>query len=173
MILKVVKYGDPVLEKEGQPVTEFDGKLNELVENMFEPMLAEKGVGLAAPQIGQSLKLFVMDCSGGKELKDRIAFINPTINETKETQVGEEGCLSFPDIYFQVERPRIVTVTAFDVNGKEFTMDVEDLAARCVLHETDHLYGKLFTDFLKKLSFLKRDKIKKKIDKKVKYGEWD
>ncbi len=173
MILKIVKYGDPVLEKEGQLVTEFDGKLNKLVENMFETMLAEKGVGLAAPQIGQSLKLFVMDCSGGKEPAQRIAFINPTINETKDTQVGEEGCLSFPDIYFQVERPRIVTVTAFDVNGKEFTMDVEDLAARCVLHETDHLYGKLFTDFLKKLSFLKRDKIKKKIDKKVKYGEWD
>jgi peptide deformylase len=114
-----------------------------------------------------------MDCSGGKDPKDRIAFINPVINETKETQVGDEGCLSFPDIYFQVERPRIVTVTAFDVNGKEFTMKVEDLAARCVLHETDHLYGKLFTDFLKKLSFLKRDKIKKKIDKKIKYGEWD
>ncbi len=173
MILKVVKYGDPVLEQEGKLVTEFDGKLDELIKNMFETMLAEKGVGLAAPQIGQSLKLFVMDCSGGKEPAQQIAFINPTINETKDTQVGEEGCLSFPDIYFQVERPRIVTVTAFDVNGKEFTIDVEDLAARCVLHETDHLYGKLFTDFLKKLSFLKRDKIKKKIDKKIKYGEWD
>ena len=173
MILKVVKYGDPVLEQEGKLVTEFDGKLNELVANMFETMLAEKGVGLAAPQVGQSLKLFVMDCSGGKEPEQRIALINPVINETKDTQVGEEGCLSFPDIYFQVERPRLVTVTAFDVNGKEFTMNMEDLAARCVLHETDHLYGKLFTDFLKKLSFLKRDKIKKKIDKKIKYGEWD
>ena len=159
MILKVVKYGDPVLEQEGKLVTEFDGKLDELVKNMFETMLAEKGVGLAAPQVGQSLKLFVMDCSGGKEPAQRIALINPVINETKETQIGEEGCLSFPDIYFQVERPRIVTVTAFDVNGKEFTMDMEDLAARCVLHETDHLYGKLFTDFLKKLSFLKHQAV--------------
>lgn len=173
MILKIVKYGDPVLVQEGKLVTEFDGKLDKLIKNMFETMLAEKGVGLAAPQVGQSLKLFVMDCSGGKDPAQQLALINPQINETKETQLGEEGCLSFPDIYFQVERPRIVTVTAFDVHGKEFTVQLEDLAARCVLHETDHLYGKLFTDFLKKLSFLKRDKIKKKIDKKIKYGEWD
>ena len=173
MILKVVKYGDPVLEQEGQLVTEFDGKLDELIKNMFETMLAEKGVGLAAPQVGLSLKLFVMDCSGGKDPAQQLALINPQIVETKDTQVGEEGCLSFPDIYFQVERPRVVTFTAFDIHGKEFTAQVEDLAARCVLHETDHLYGKLFTDFLKKLSFLKREKIKKKIEKNIKYGEWD
>lgn len=173
MILRVVKYGEPVLEKEGHAITEFDGKLNELVENMFETMYEAHGVGLAAPQVGESLKLFVMDCSGGKDPARRLALINPQIVETKETQVGEEGCLSFPEIYFQVERPRIVTVTAFDVNGKEFTTQVEDLEARCVLHETDHLYGKLYTDFLKQLSFLKRDKIKKKIEKKIKYGEWD
>ena len=173
MILKVVTYGNPVLEQEGKLVTEFDGQLNELVENMFETMLEAHGVGLAAPQVGQSLKLFVMDCSGGKDPASRMALINPQIIETKETQVGEEGCLSFPDIYFQVERPRVVTVTAFDVHGKEFTAQVEDLAARCVLHETDHLYGKLYIDFLKELSFLKRDKLKKKIEKKIKYGEWD
>jgi peptide deformylase len=174
MKLNIVKYGDSVLETEGKLITEFDDKLAELVENMFETMYDGRGVGLAAPQVGESLKLFVMDCSGDeRDPARRIAFINPTIVETKETQVGEEGCLSFPDIYFQVERPRIVTVTAFDIHGKEFTRQFEDLEARCVLHETDHLYGKLFTDYLKKLSFLKRDKIKKKIEKKIKYGEWE
>ncbi len=170
MILKVVKYGDPMLTKEGSPVTEFDGQLAELVENMFETMLASKGVGLAAPQVSESKKLFVMDCSGGKGPSRRFAFINPQIVETKDVQVGDEGCLSFPEIYFQVERPRIVTVTALDVHGKEFTMQFEDLEARCVIHETDHLYGKLFIDYI---SPLKRDLIKRKIKKKIKLGEWE
>ena len=170
MILKVVKYGDPVLAKEGSPVTEFDGQLAELVENMFETMRVAKGVGLAAPQVGDSKKLFVMDCSGGKDPSRRIALINPRIVETREIQVGEEGCLSFPDIYFEVERPRIVTATAYDVHGKEFTMQFEDLEARCVVHETDHVYGKVFIEYL---SPLKRDLIKRKIKKKIKLGEWD
>ncbi len=170
MILKVVKYGDPVLAKEGAAITEFDGKLAELVENMFETMYDEKGVGLAAPQINISSKLFVMDCSVGKDPAQRFAFINPRIVETRDAQVGEEGCLSFPGIYFEVERPRIVTVSAFDIHGKEFTAQFEDLAARCVLHETDHVYGKVFLDYI---SPLKRELIKKKIKKKIKLGEWE
>jgi peptide deformylase len=170
MILPVVKYGDPVLAQEGSAISEFDGKLAELVESMFQTMLAEKGVGLAAPQVAQSKKLFVMDCSAGKDPAKRFAFINPQIIETKEIQVGEEGCLSFPGVYFEVERPRIVTVTALDINGKEFTMQFEDLEARCVLHETDHVYGKVFLEYLNPL---KRDLIKRKIKKKIKLGEWD
>ncbi len=170
MILKVVKYGDPILTQEGSLVTEFDGRLAELVENMFQTMQVAKGVGLAAPQVGESKKLFVMDCSGGKDPSRRFAFINPQVVETKDIQVGEEGCLSFPEIYFEVERPRIVTVTAYDVHGKEFTMQFEDLEARCVVHETDHVYGKVFIEYL---SPLKRDLIKRKIKKKIKLGEWD
>jgi peptide deformylase len=170
MILKVVKYGDPILTEEGSPITEFDGRLAELVENMFETMQVAKGVGLAAPQVGESKKLFVMDCSGGKDPSRRIAFINPQIVETREIQVGDEGCLSFPEIYFEVERPRIVTATAYDVQGKEFTMRFEDLEARCVVHETDHVYGKVFIEYL---SPLKRDLIKRKIKKKIKLGEWE
>ncbi len=112
MILKVVKYGDPILTTEGSQVTEFNGQLAELVENMFETMYASKGCGLAAPQVAESKKLFVMDCSGNKSAPRRFAFINPQIVATREIQVGEEGCLSFPEIYFEVERPRIVTVTA-------------------------------------------------------------
>lgn len=170
MILKVVKYGDPVLQQEGKLITEFDGKLAELVENMFETMYAEKGCGLAAPQIGNSVKLFVMDCHQGKDPARRLAFINPQIVETKGTQTGEEGCLSFPDIAFEVERPRLVTVTAQDIHGNQFTEQVEELEARCVLHETDHLYGKLFLDYA---SPLKRDLIKRKIRKRIKLGEWE
>lgn len=170
MILPVVKYGDPVLTQEGIEINQFDGQLAELVENMFETMRAEQGVGLAAPQVGQSKKLFVMDCSGGKDPARRFAFVNPQIVETKEIQVGEEGCLSFPDIYFEVERPRIVTVSAFDVSGKEFTMQFEDLEARCVLHETDHVYGRVFIEYL---SPLKRDLIKRKIKKRIKLGDWE
>lgn len=170
MILKVVKYGDPVLQREGKLITEFDGKLAELVENMFETMYAENGCGLAAPQIGESLKLFIMDCHRGQDPARRLAFINPQIVETKGTQVGEEGCLSFPDISFEVERPRYVTVSAQDIHGNQFTEQVEELEARCVLHETDHLYGKLFLDYA---SALKRDLIQRKIRKRIKLGEWD
>lgn len=170
MILPVVKYGDPVLNQEGIPITEFNGRLAELVQNMFETMQSAKGVGLAAPQIGQSIKLFVMDCSGGKDPARRFTFINPQIIESKEVQVGEEGCLSFPGFYFEVERPRITTVTAYDIHGNQFTRQFEDLEARCVLHETDHIYGKLFLEYL---SPLKRDLIKRKIKKKIKLGEWE
>ncbi|MFN0084683.1 MAG: peptide deformylase [Blastocatellia bacterium] len=170
MILKVVKYGDPVLAHEGAAITEFDGRLAELVENMFETLYEENGVGLAAPQVNLSSKLFIMDCSGRKDPAQRFAFINPRIVETRDLQVGEEGCLSFPGIYFEVERPRIVTVTALDIHGKEFTAEFQDLAARCVLHETDHVYGKVFLDYI---SPLKRELIKKKIKKKIKLGEWE
>jgi peptide deformylase len=170
MILKVVKYGDPILQQEGAAITEFNGQLAELVENMFETMLEAKGVGLAAPQIGLSQKLFVMDCSAGKDPAERFAFINPRIVETRDIQVGEEGCLSFPEIYFEVERPRIVTVTAFDVHGKEFTAEFEELAARCVVHETDHVFGKVFLEYL---SPLKRELVKKKIKRRIKLGEWE
>lgn len=170
MILKVVKYGDPVLTKEGAAITEFNGELAQLVDDMFETMYDERGVGLAAPQIGESIKLFVMDCSGGQDPARRIAFINPQIVETREVQVGEEGCLSFPGISFEVERPRIVTATALDIHGKEFTLEFEDLEARCVLHETDHLHGRVFLEYL---SPLKRDLIKRKIQKRIRLGDWE
>jgi peptide deformylase len=170
MILPIVKFGDPVLQKEGEEVTGIDGKLAEFVDNMFDTMYEARGVGLAAPQVALSKKLFVMDVSGGKETKDRIVCINPQIVETKGNVVSEEGCLSFPGIYFEVERPEVVTVSAVDIDGKEFTFEVKGLGARCVLHETDHLNGKLFIEFLNPL---KRDLLKRKIKKKIKLGEWE
>jgi peptide deformylase len=170
MILPIVKFGAPVLQKEGEEVTGIDGKLAEFVDNMFDTMYEAKGVGLAAPQVALSKKLFVMDVSGSKETKERIVCINPRIVETKGNVVSEEGCLSFPGIYFEVERPEVVTVSAVDIDGKEFTFEVEGLGARCVLHETDHLNGKLFIEFLNPL---KRDLLKRKIKKKIKLGEWE
>jgi peptide deformylase len=170
MILPIVKYGDPVLQQEGDEVNNIDGKLAEFTQNMFETMYGAKGCGLAAPQVALSKKLFVMDVSAGKDAKERIVCINPQIVETKGTVVSEEGCLSFPGIYIEVERPEIVTVSAIDINGKEFTFEVDGLAARCVLHETDHINGKVFIEYLNPL---KRDLLKRKIKKKIKLGEWE
>ncbi|HWQ36787.1 MAG TPA: peptide deformylase [Blastocatellia bacterium] len=170
MTLKIVKYGDPVLQKEGEEVTRIDGQLAKFVDEMFETMYEAKGVGLAAPQVALSKKLFVMDVSGGKESKDRIVVINPQIVETKGSVISEEGCLSFPGIYFEVERPEIVTVQALDINGKEITFEVSGLGARCVLHENDHINGRVF---IEKLSPFKRDLINRKIRKKIRLGEWE
>lgn len=170
MILPIVKYGDPVLQKEGAAVENIDGQLAEFIKNMFETMYSAKGVGLAAPQVALSNKLFVMDVSAGKESKDRIVCINPQIVDSQGKVVSEEGCLSFPGIYFEVERPEIVTVSALDLNGKEFTFEASGYAARCVLHENDHINGKVFIEYL---SPLKRDLIKRKIKKKVRLGDWE
>src|SRR5689334_20508885 len=165
MKLDIVKYGDPILQKEGEEVTNIDGQLAEFISNMFETMYEAKGVGLAAPQVALSKKLFVMDTSVGKESKERIICINPQIVDSKGKVVNEEGCLSFPGIYFEVERPEIVTVQAIDLNGKEFTFEASGLAARCVLHEKDHVDGKVFIEYL---SPLKRELLKKRIGKKIK-----
>lgn len=170
MILPVVKYGDPVLQKAGDDVTNIDGKLAEFIGNMFETMYDAKGVGLAAPQVALSKQLFVMDVSAGKDANERIVCINPKIVDSKGKVVGEEGCLSFPGIYFEVERPEIVTVQAIDLNGKEFTFEVSGYAARCVLHENDHINGKVFIEYLNPL---KRELIGRKIKKKIKLGEWE
>jgi peptide deformylase len=170
MKLKIVKYGDPILQEDAPEVKNIDGQLSEFVSHMFETMYDAKGVGLAAPQVALSQQLFVMDCSAGRDTKERIICINPQIVETKGSIVSEEGCLSFPGIYFEVERPEIVTVSAIDINGREFAFEASGLAARCVLHETDHLHGRVFIEFL---SPLKRDLIKRRIKKKIKLGEWE
>lgn len=169
MILDVVKYGDPVLTKRAEEVTEFDDKLKKLVDDMFDTMYAARGVGLAAPQIGELKRIFVMDCTVGNKKTSKIALINPVIELEEGEQVGDEGCLSFPGIYFEVARPQRVVVRANDVDGSEFKLDVMELEARCVSHETDHLDGELFINYL---SPLKRDLMKRRIKKRVKQGDW-
>ena len=169
MILDIVKYGDPILTERAEEVTEFDENLRKLVDDMFETMYGAPGVGLAAPQVAVLKRLFVMDCSSGKNKKQKVAFINPVIETEEGEQVGEEGCLSFPGIYVQVARPQRLIVRAQDTDGSPFTMDVMDLEARCVSHETDHLDGELFIEYL---SPLKRDLTKRKIKKRIKQGDW-
>jgi len=168
-LLKIVKYGDPVLEAPGDPVTEFNDELKKLVSDMFETMYAAPGVGLAAPQVGVSKRLYVMDCSGGKDPEQRIAMINPVVLTVEGEQTGEEGCLSFPDIFFPVRRSLRAVVRAEDTNGEEFEVDGLELTARCMLHETDHCDGILFID---RTTPLKRELVKRKIKKLVKAGRW-
>lgn len=169
MILGILKYGDPALTKRAEEITEFDERLRKTVDDMFETMYGANGVGLAAPQVGILKRLFVMDCSAGREKPRKVALINPVIETEEGEQVGDEGCLSFPGIFFQVARPERVVVRAQDIDGKPFSLDVMDLEARCVSHETEHLDGDLFIEHL---SPLKRDLMKRKIKKRIKQGDW-
>ena len=169
MIYPIVKFGDPVLETVAKPVTEFDNNLKTLVEDMFESMYAAQGVGLAAPQIGISLHLAVIDVTFKEDPDAKIVLCNPQIVKTEGRQSGQEGCLSLPVFRETVTRPKKVTVKAQDAKGKWFEMTGEDLLARAFVHETDHLNGKLY---ISHISGLKRDLMKRKIRKLMKAGEW-
>lgn len=168
-LLDIVKFGDPVLEMPGDPVTEFDDRLKKLVADMFETMYAAPGVGLAAPQVGISRRLFVMDCSGGTDPAQRLALINPVVLRVEGDQTGEEGCLSFPGIFFPVKRSLRAVVQAQDVEGNDFEIDGLELTARCMLHETDHCDGIVFLDHT---TPLKREMVKRKIKKLARAGRW-
>jgi len=169
MIYPIVKFGDPVLETPAQPVTTFDAELKKLVEDMFESMYAARGVGLAAPQIGISKRLAVIDITFKEDLEAKLILINPEIIHTEGKQKQNEGCLSIPEFREPVTRANKVTVRAQDVNGKWFEQTGEELLARALLHETDHLNGKLY---ISHISALKRDLMKRKIRKLMKTGEW-
>jgi len=171
MVYPIVKYGDPVLEREADEVTDFGTpELEQFLEDMFESMYAAKGVGLAAPQIGFSRKISVIDISNAENPADKLVLINPQIVHVEGKQVGEEGCLSIPTFREQVKRAKRVTVRAQDAKGEFFEKTGEDLLARAFLHETDHLHGKLY---ISHISALKRDLIRRKVRKLVKAGEWD
>jgi peptide deformylase len=168
-IHEVVKWPDPVLAKRGEPVTVFDAKLKKLTEEMFESMYAAQGIGLAAPQIAISQRITVIDVSFKKNPEERLVLINPEIIAQEGKQVEEEGCLSLPEIREKVARAAKVKVKAQDVNGVWFEVEGEELLARAMQHEIDHLDGVLFID---RLSRLKRDLVIRKIKKLIKNGEW-
>jgi peptide deformylase len=168
-IHEVVKWPDPVLQKPGEKVTVFDAKLKKLVDEMFESMYAAQGIGLAAPQIAISKRITVIDVSFKKNPEERIALINPEIIEREGKQVEEEGCLSLPEIREKVTRAAKVKVKAQDVSGEWFEVEGDELLARALQHEIDHLDGVLFID---RLSRLKRDLVIRKIKKLIKNGEW-
>ena len=168
-IYPIVKYGDPILEKPTAPVKNFDAKLEELAEDMFASMYAAQGVGLAAPQIGLTLRMAVVDVTGGKNPEAKIVLANPEIIHAEGEKREEEGCLSIPGFRGYVIRPQFVTVKAQNAKGETFEIRGEDLLARAFCHEIDHLNGTLF---IQHLSMLKRDLIKRKIKKLKKQGEW-
>lgn len=160
--LPILEYPDPRLSKVAQPVTVFDARLRQLAADMAETMYAAPGVGLAATQVDQHIRLIVIDVSEGKD--QLITFVNPEIVwASPEMAVCEEGCLSVPGIYDEVERPAKVRVKAQDVEGKGFELDCEGLLAVCVQHEMDHLRGKVFVEYL---SGLKQDRIRTKMRKR-------
>jgi peptide deformylase len=169
MIYPIVKYGQKVLDTAAETVTAFDGDLEKLVADMFETMYAANGVGLAAPQIGISKRLCVIDITSGEDPQSKLVLVNPVILRTEGKKVQDEGCLSLPDFRASTARPERVTIRAQDIHGKEFEMAGEGLLARAFCHETDHLNGALF---IQHLSMLKRDSIKRKIKKLMKAGEW-
>lgn len=169
MIYPIVKFPDPILQRTAEPVTAFDDELRQLVEDMFASMYDAQGIGLAAPQIGISKRLTVIDLSFQKRPEDKIVLINPEIVDKRGKQVEEEGCLSLPDIRDRVVRAAEVTVRASDAFGKAVEVSGTELLSRALQHEIDHLDGILF---IFRLSRLKRDLQLRKIRKLQKAGDW-
>ena len=156
-ILDIRVLGDPVLRKATTPVEKVTDEIRALISDMFDTMYAAEGIGLAAPQVGRSERVTVMDVEGQK-----FALINPEIIESEGSAKGEEGCLSIPDIFGDVTRATRVIVRALDENGREIEVEGTELLARCMQHEIDHLDGKLFIDYL---SMLKRRSVLSKWEK--------
>ena len=169
MILNIVKYPEPVLQQPGEPVTEFNDELRKLVADMFETTYASQGVGLAAPQVGVSKRVTVIDLSMGKDPAQKLVLVNPEIISNEGKQYEEEGCLSFPDIHEKVVRAAKVSIRAQNERGKWFEMDAEELLSRCFQHEIDHLDGIIF---LLRMSALKRNLNLRKIRKMQSEGTW-
>jgi peptide deformylase len=168
-VYAILKYGDPVLEKSTAALKEFGAEFEELCEDMFATMYAAQGVGLAAPQIGKSLRVAVVDVTAGKNPEGKIVLANPEIIHAEGEKREEEGCLSIPGFRGYVIRPQFITVRAQNAKGETFEIRGEDLLARAFCHEIDHLNGILF---LQHLSMLKRDLIKRRIKKLKKQGQW-
>src|SRR5512146_1725914 len=167
-IYPIVKFGDPVLDRPAERVTVFDDELRTLIDDMFESMYAAKGVGLAAPQIGISKRIAVIDVTFKEDPNAKLVLVNPQIIHTEGKQKGSEGCLSIPEFREPVTRPMRVTVRAQDATGKWYEKTGEEMLARAFMHETDHLNGRLY---IHHISALKRDLMKRKIRKLVKAGE--
>ena len=160
-----VIWPDPLLREPAQPITEIDDAVRTLYRDLCDSMYAENGLGMAALQIGEARRMFIVEpkLAGRTESDPPVCFINPEILETsEEMQDSEEGCLSFPDIYIKVKRPMRCKVRAMGIDGQTFEIEGEGLLARCLLHENDHLTGKLLVDFA---GPLKKQMIKKKLQR--------
>ena len=159
-LLGVLQYPDPLLRKKAQPVSEVDDNIRKIVDDMFETMYEQSGVGLASTQVNIPQRIIVMDVSEGQ--KQPLCVINPEIISREGIQFEYEGCLSFPSVFDKVERSAKIRMRALDQFGKSYEMDAEGLLAICIQHEIDHLDGILFVDHL---SRLKQERVRKKLEK--------
>jgi len=159
-LLTVVHYPDPRLKTKAKPIEKMDDSIRQLVNDMYETMYHEKGVGLAANQVGILQRVFVMDVSA--QSNQRICAINPEIISADGEYTEYEGCLSYPGAYDKVDRAATVRFKALDIEGNPYEMDADGLMAQCVQHEIDHLNGLLFVD---RLSRLKQERARKKLEK--------
>jgi peptide deformylase len=168
-IRPIVLYPDPALLTPTREVLRVDEKIRALVHDMVETMYAAPGIGLAANQVGVPLRVCVVDLSAGETPGELKVFVNPKVREIEGRQTGEEGCLSFPDITLEIERGQKVQVDALDLEGRPFTLTAEDLLARAIQHEVEHLEGRVF---LQNVSPLRRELVKRQIKKRMKSGDW-
>ena len=169
MIRPIVRYGADVLHTPASPVTQITPEIQQLVDDMVQTMYAAPGIGLAAPQVGMPLRIFVADISVGRNPADLLIFINPEFVERDGMQLEEEGCLSVPGFNATVARPSRATVRGLNQNGEEQVIEGTGLLARCFQHEMDHLDGTLFVD---RLRGLQKDLIVRKIKKLTRAGKW-
>ncbi|WP_088329686.1 peptide deformylase [Lacimicrobium sp. SS2-24] len=160
--LEVLRFPDERLRTVAKPVAEVNDTIRTLIDDMFDTMREEKGIGLAATQVNTHLRIVVMDVS--EDQSNPLVFINPEITAKEGSTISEEGCLSVPNNYAKVERAEKVTVSALNADGETFSLDAEGLLAICIQHELDHLRGVLFVDYL---SPLKRQRIRKKLEKEA------
>ena len=168
-IRPIVLYPDPVLLKPTVPVAGVDDDLRRLVEDMRETMYAAPGIGLAANQVADSRRVCLVDVTAGESPDSLVVLINPVIVSAEGRQTGEEGCLSFPDVTLDVERAQRIRVEALGLDGQPFSLDADSLLARAIQHECEHLEGHVF---LRNVSPLKRELVKKQIRKRIRTGDW-
>ncbi len=167
--LRIYKYGENILRKNSKDIEVIDKSIKNLIEEMKIKMVEKNGVGLAAPQIGKSIQLAIIDPSAGEVTEDCFPLINPEIIAKDGIVTDEEGCLSVPGILLQIKRSKNITVRAIDLDGKSYTKTYSDFVARIIQHEMDHLNGKLIID---RISSLKRQFVKKEIKRLKENGEW-
>jgi peptide deformylase len=169
MIRPILRYGEHVLHAPAAPVGEITPEIQQIVDDMIQTMYAAPGIGLAAPQVGLPLRIFVADISVGRNPADLLTFVNPAFVERDGMQLEEEGCLSVPGFNATVARPSRAVLKGLDRSGREQTIEATGLLARCFQHEMDHLDGTLFVD---RLRGLQKDLIVRKIRKLSRSGKW-
>lgn len=168
-LLPIVLYPEPVLLTPTRPIAVITPEIRDLARDMAETMYAAPGIGLAANQVGRNVRLCLVDLSSGEREGELRIFVNPSVREVSGSDVAEEGCLSFPDITLEIERPLRAVVDALDLDGRPFTVEGEGLLARAMLHEIEHLDGQVF---LRNVSSLKRELVKRQIRRRMKAGDW-